>query len=347
MKAIRIERYGGPEVLLRRELPVPTPGPGELRVRVSHAGINFMDIHTRQGKYARSRTYPVPLPCTLGMEGAGVVDAVGEGVSEFVPGDRAAWCIVWGSYAEYAIVPVWRAVKVPAALPLEMAAASLFQGLTAHYLAHDLGQLAPGRTCLVHAASGGIGQLLIQMAKRAGATVFATTSTADKAEVARRLGADHVMLYDNGGFADTIRAATGGRGVDVVFDAVGKATLRDSFRATRTRGLVVNYGSVSGSLHDLDPIELGEAGSLFLTRPRLADHLQDAATIRRRAADVFTALLDGSLKIAIAGRYTLDNVEAAHAALEERRTVGKPVLVLGPAMDLNAPRMFRSIAGSG
>ncbi|MGH8616937.1 MAG: quinone oxidoreductase family protein [Burkholderiales bacterium] len=333
MKAIRIERYGGPEVLLRREMPVPAPGPGELRVRVSHAGINFMDVHTRQGKYAKSRTYPVPLPCTLGMEGAGTVDAVGEGVSDFVSGDRVAWCIVWGSYAEYAIVPAWRAVKVPAALPLEMAAASLFHGVTAHYLAADLGQLAPGRTCLVHAASGGIGQLLIQMAKRAGATVFATTSTPGKAEAARAQGADHVMLY--AGFAEAIREATGGRGVDVVFDAVGKATLRESFRATRTRGLVVNYGSVSGSLQDLDPIELGEAGSLFLTRPRLADHLQDAPTIRRRAADVFQALLDGSLRIAIAGRYTLDDVEAAHADLEERRTVGKPVLVLEPAMDLN------------
>lgn len=328
MCCIRIERYGGPEVLLRAEVPVPVPGPGELRVRVSHAGINFMDVHTRQGKYRTSHTYPVRLPTTLGMEGAGVVDAVGEGVSDFVAGDRVAWCIVWGSYAEYAIVPAWRAAKLPAALSFEMAAASLFHGVTAHYLADDLGQLAPGRTCLVHAASGGIGQLLIQMAKRAGATVFATTSTKEKAEVARQQGADHVMLYDNGGFADAVRAATGGRGVDVVFDAVGRATLRDSFRATRTRGLVVNYGSVSGSLTDLDPIELGEAGSLFLTRPRLADHLQDAPTIRRRAADVFKALLDGSLRIAIADRYTLDDVEAAHAALEDRRTVGKPVLVL-------------------
>ena len=329
MKTIQIDRYGGPEVLIRREAPIPAPGPGEICVRVSHAGINFMDIHTRQGKYAKSHTYPVPLPCTLGMEGAGVVDAVGEGVNDLQPGDRVAWCIVWGSYAEYALVPAWRAVKVPAALPLEMAAASLFHGVTAHYLADDLGQLAPGRTCLVHAASGGIGQILIQMAKRAGAEVFATTSTQDKAEVARQQGADHVMLYDEGRFADAVRAATGGRGVDVVFDAVGKATLRDSFRATRTRGLVVNYGSVSGSLRDLDPIELGEGGSLFLTRPRLADHLQDAATIRRRADAVFEALLDGSLKIAIAGRYTLDDVEAAHAALEERRTVGKPVLVVG------------------
>jgi NADPH2:quinone reductase len=262
------------------------------------------------------------------MEGAGEVVAAGSGVTDLKPGDRVAWCIVWGSYAEYAVVPAWRAVKVPAALSLEMAAASVFHGFTAHYLIHDLGRLAPGSTCLIHAASGGIGQLLIQLAKRAGATVFATTSTPDKAEVARAQGADHVMLYDNGRFADAIRETTGGRGVDVVFDAVGKATLRDSFRATRTRGLVVNYGSVSGSIRDLDPIELGEAGSLFLTRPRLADHLADAPMIRGRADAIFSALLDGSLKIEIAGRYTLDNVEAAHAALEGRRTVGKPVLVL-------------------
>jgi NADPH2:quinone reductase len=225
-------------------------------------------------------------------------------------------------------VPASRVVKVPDALPLEMAAASVFHGFTAHYLAHDVGHLGPGVTCLVHAASGGIGQILIQLAKRRGATVFATTSTQAKAQVARERGADLVVLYDNGGFADAIRAATQRRGVDVVFDSIGKATLRDSFRATRKRGLVVAYGSVSGSVRDLDPIELGEAGSLFLTRPRLADHLPDAATTRRRADEIFAALLDGSLKIEIAGRYTLDNVADAHAALEERRMVGKPVMVM-------------------
>jgi NADPH2:quinone reductase len=244
------------------------------------------------------------------------------------PGNRVAYCIVWGSYAEFAAVPAWRVVKVPDALPLELAAASLFHGLTAHYLVHDVGRLAHEMTCLVHAASGGIGQILIQLAKASGARVFATTSTAAKAEVARARGADMALLYDNGRFADAVRDATNGRGVDVVFDPIGKATLRDSLRATRCRGLVVNYGAVSGAVRDLDPLELGEAGSLFLTRPRLADHLPDAATIQRRATDIFTALLDGSLKIEIAGRYTLDNVEAAHAALEERRTVGKPVLVV-------------------
>jgi NADPH2:quinone reductase len=328
LKSIQIDSYGGPEVLIRRDVPVPAPGPGELLVQVSCAGINFMDVHTRQGKYARSRTYPVSIPCTLGMEGAGKVAAIGAGVDAFKTGDRVAWCIVWGSYAEYAVVPAWRAVKVPPQLTLEMAAASVFQGYTAHYLTNDVGHLGPGVTCLVHAASGGIGQLLIQLAKRLGARVYATTSTREKAEVAHARGADFVTLYEGGKFADVIREHTGGRGVDVVYDAIGKATLRDSLRATRRSGLVVNYGSVSGSVSDLDPIELGEAGSLFLTRPRLADHLLDAAMIQRRADDIFAALVDGSVIVGIAGRYTLDNVEEAHEALEARRMVGKPVMTV-------------------
>ncbi len=326
MKSIRIERYGGPEVLQHVDIPVPVAGPGTVLVRVHHAGINFMDIHTRQGKYAKSRTYPVRLPCTLGMEGAGEVVAVGADVDTHAAGDRVAWCIVWDSYAEYAVVPAWQAVKVPAALPLDLAAASVFQGYTAHYLAHDVGRLGPGKACLVHAASGGIGQLLIQLAKRSGARVIATTSSAEKAEVARARGADVVLLYDGGRFVNAVREATGGQGVDVVFDSIGRSSLRDSFRAARTRGLVVNYGNVSGSVTDLEPLELGEAGSLFLTRPRLADHLRDAAEIRRRADDIFGALLDGSLQISIAARYTFDTVAEAHAAYEARRMVGKPVL---------------------
>jgi NADPH2:quinone reductase len=285
-----------------------------------------MDVHTREGKYAGSRTYPVSVPTTLGMEGAGTIVETGSQVEGLAPGDRVAYCLHWSSYAEFAAVPAWRVVKVPDALPLEMGAAALFHGFTAHYLAHDVGRLEPGTTCLVHAASGGIGQILIQLAKRAGARVFTTTSTQEKAAVALSRGADAAVLYDEGRFADAIRDATGGKGVDVVFDSIGKATLRDSFRATRRRGLVVAYGSVSGSVRDLDPIELGEAGSLFLTRPRLADHLPDAETIRRRAHDIFSALIDGSLEIGIGGRYTFDTVEAAHEALEERRMIGKPLL---------------------
>jgi len=329
MKAIRIEQYGGPEVLQRVDIAIPSPGPDDVLVRVGCAGINFMDIHTRQGKYKESRTYPVRLPCTLGMEGAGEVVEAGANVASLKRGDRVAWCISWGAYAEYAVVPASRVARIPSAISFDLAAAAIFQGSTAHYLLEDVAHLDAGSTCLVHAASGGIGQLLVQFAKRRGVTVYATTSSEAKAEVARGHGADHVMLYDEGRFADRVREATNGRGVDVVFDAVGRATLRDSFRATRTRGLVVNYGSVSGSLNDLDPIELGEAGSLFLTRPRLADHLADAATVQRRADEIFAALQDGTLKIEISGRYTLDNVEAAHEALESRRQLGKPVMTIG------------------
>jgi NADPH2:quinone reductase len=217
---------------------------------------------------------------------------------------------------------------LPDALSFEMAAASLFHGLTAHYLAHDVGQLAPGRSCLVHAASGGIGQILVQLTKRAGARVFATTSSEEKAAVARARGADVALLYGDGRFAEAVRAANGGEGVDVVYDPIGKATLRDSFRAAKKRGLIVNFGAVAGAVRDLDPLELGEAGSLFLTRPRLADHIADAETTRRRAVDIFGAILDGSLKITIAGRYTLDNVGEALHALDSRRMLGKPVLVI-------------------
>lgn len=329
MRAIRIEQYGGPEVLRHVDVDVPSPGRGEVLVRVACAGVNFMDIHTRQGKYRNSRTYPVRAPCTLGMEGAGEVVGVGPEVSSGLLGERVAWCISWGAYAEYAVVPVERAARIPSTISSELAAASIFQGSTAHYLIEDIAQLHPGSTCLVHAASGGIGQMLVQLAKRRGATVFATASNDSKAETARKRGADHVMLYDGGRFADHVRAATAGRGVDVTFDAVGRATLRDSFRATRTRGLVVNYGSVSVSLGDLDPYELGEAGSLFLTRPRLADYLADGATVQRRADGIFAALQDGTLRIEISGRYTLDQVKIAHDALESRRQLGKSILLIG------------------
>ncbi|PRH02721.1 quinone oxidoreductase family protein [Burkholderia gladioli] len=329
MKAIRIEQYGGPEVLRRVEMAVPQPGPGEVLVKLAYAGINFMDVHTRQGKYRDSRTYPVRIPCTLGMEGAGEVVRAGPGASGFEPGQRVAWCIAWGAYAEYAVVPAARLAHVPEAIALDLAAAAIFQGSTAHYLLDDVADIRAGSTCLVHAASGGIGQLLVQLARRRGATVFATTSSAEKAAVAKAHGAHHVMLYEDGRFADRVRELTDGRGVDVVFDAVGRPTLCDSFRATRVRGLVVNYGAVAGSLNDLDPYELGEAGSLFLTRPRLADHLADGDTVQRRADEIFAALAEGALSIEINGRYTLDDVELAHAALEERRQLGKAVMRIG------------------
>lgn len=263
------------------------------------------------------------------MEGAGVVAEIGSEVNSVKKGDRVAWCISWGSYAEYAAVPASRIAKVPEGISFDVAAASIFQGSTAHYLAEDIARLGKHTACLVHAASGGIGQILVQLAKQKGAVVFATTSSPEKAAVARRKGADHVLMYENGGFADKIRALTDQRGVDVVFDAVGRDTLRDSFRATRTRGLVINYDSVTGPIHDLDPYELGEAGSLFLTRPRLADYLSDSATVQRRADAIFSAILNGALEVEINGHYTMENVELAHAALENRTQKGKAVLNIG------------------
>jgi len=329
MRAVVIEQYGGPEVLQRRDdMPRPAPGPGELLVHVACAGINFMDILTRQGKYANSRTYPVRLPCTLGMEGAGEVAAVGQGVQHLSVGDRVAWCTAWGSYAEYASVPAVLVARIPPDIGFDVAAAAMFQGCTAHYLIHDVAGIRPGTACLVHAASGSIGQLLVQMAKRRGATVFATASTPEKRAVALDRGADRAMGYDDGRFAEAVRDATGGQGVDVVFDAVGRTTLRDSFRAARTRGLVVNYGAVSGPIADLDPIELGEAGSLFLTRPRLADHMADAATVQRRADDVFAAILEGALRIDVVARYGLDDAHEGLALIEQRRQIGKDIVCI-------------------
>lgn len=325
MKAITLQAYGGPDVAqLRHDVAKPQVTAGHVLVKVACAGINFMDIHTRQGKYAASVTYPVRLPCTLGMEGAGVVVEVGPGVKHLAVGDRVAWCIAWGAYAEYANVPADKVAQIPTAIGFDQAAAAMFQGCTAHYLVEDLARLQAGSSCLIHAASGSIGQLLVQMARRLGATVFTTGSSAEKCAIARQRGAHQAWTYD--GFADQVLQATHGRGVDVVFDSVGKTTLRESFRACRTRGLIVNYGNVSGSLTDLDPIELGEAGSLLLTRPRLADHVADGATVQRRANAVFAAMLEGSLSVEIEGHYRLETVQQVHARIEARQQIGKAVV---------------------
>lgn len=324
MRAIGISRYGDASVLERWDLPVPQPGPGEVLVKVHYAGVNFMDVHTRQGKYATSRTYRVRLPLTLGMEGAGEVVDFGAGVGDVTVGDRVAWCLSWGSFAEYALVPATCLALVPDRLDLDMAAASLFQGCTAHYLLRDVARLRPGMTCLVHAASGAIGQLLIQMATHQGVRVLATTSSHDKAEVARLRGAQGVFTYDD--FVGEVLAATEEVGADVTFDSLGAPTLRDSFRATKTRGLVVSYGSVAGSVGDLDPIELGEFGSLYLTRPRLADYIATREELQRRADDVFAGLIAGSWSVSLSDEFTLDTVARGLSNLESRRQIGKAVV---------------------
>ena len=326
MRAMRITRYGGPEVATIVDAPVPLVGPGMVLVRVAAAGINFMDLGTREGRYANSRTYQVALPCTLGMEGAGEVVEVGAGVTRFRSGDCVAWCLSWGSYAEYAAVPERLLAKVPQGIDHAQAAAAMFQGATAHYLVHDVAHLERGDSCLVHAASGSIGQIITQLASHHGARVFATASSEEKRAVAASRGAREVWGYEN--FDQRVRDATDGAGVDVVFDSVGLTTLRASMRCTRRLGLVINYGSVSGSVTDLDPLELGEAGSLFLTRPRLGDHMTTGEEVQMRADAIFGGILDGWLRIEVAGVYALDTVQEALRLLESRRMIGKPVLLM-------------------
>ncbi len=330
MRAIRIEQYGGPEVLRLQDIPVPVPGEGEVLVRLAHAGINVMDVGTRQGAFANSQTYPVHLPTTIGMEGAGTVERVGAGVAGFHPGDRVAYCLVWNSHAEFAVVPAWQLVHVPPAVPLALAAAATFQGFTAHYLATDVGRLGPGRSCLVHAAAGGVGQLLVGFAARLGATVYGTVRVESQKQLARERGARDVFLSNDGGFVAPLLELTGGVGVDVVFDSVGKPTLRQDFKVTRLKGLVVSFGTSGGAVDDLNPAELGEAGSLYLTRPRLKDHLSDAHTIQARADALYSGIADASLSLPLGKRYAMDEVRQAHADVEARRTGGKPLLDIAP-----------------
>ncbi len=329
MRAIRIEQYGGPEVLRLQDIPVPIPGEGEVLVRMAHAGINVMDVGTQKGVFASSQTYPVRLPTTIGMEGAGTVERIGAGVVRFQPGDRVAYCLVWNSHADFAVVPAWQLVHVPPELPLSVAAAATFQGFTAHYLATDVGRLGLGRTCLVQAAAGGVGQLLVGFALRLGATVYGTVRDAGQKQAARDRGVRDVFLSGQGEFVAPLLEATDGAGVDVVFDSVGKPTLREDFKAVRKRGLVVNFGVSGGAVDDLNPAELGEAGSLYLTRPRLKDHLPDAETIQGRADELYAGLTDGTLALPIGKRYAMERIAQAHADLEGGTAGGKPLLDIG------------------
>ena len=326
MKAITIARFGGPEVLEPSDLPMPRPGAGEVLVQVECAGVNFIDVYMRSGRYARSSTYQTPLPMTLGMEGGGTVAAVGEDVADFAAGERVAWCIVRGSYAEYAVVPAARLVKVPAAVTMRVATALMLQGLTAHYLSHSAYPLEPGKSCLVHAGAGGVGQLLIQLAKLRGARVIATVGSADKAAIARQRGADHVILYREVDFREEVRRLTDGRGVDVVYDAVGRETIARSIRSLARRGLCVNYGGASGLVESVSPLELAEAGSVYFTRPHLADYISSATELRERAAALFAALADGKLAVSIDRELPLHQVADAHRVLEGRGTRGKLLL---------------------
>ena len=326
MKAIAIAQFGGAETLQLMQMPEPRPAAGEALVKLEYAGINFIDVYMRSGRYARSHTYQTPLPMTLGMEGGGTVAALGEGVSGLAIGDRVAWCIVRGSYAPYAAVPAWRLVKVPQDVPLSIGTALMLQGLTAHYLSHSAFALAPGHTCLVHAGAGGVGQLLIQLAKLRGATVLTTVGNREKAEIARHLGADHVIAYREVDFREAVMKITCGVGVDVVYDAVGKDTIAQSIRSLKRRGLCVNYGGASGLVQSIEPLELAEAGSVFFTRPHLADYTATAEEIGQRAADLFAAHAAARLRVAIDREFPLADAAEAHRYLEGRNSKGKLLL---------------------
>ncbi len=326
MKTISIPAFGGPEQLQLMELPQPLPAGGEALVKLDYAGINFIDIYMRSGHYARSQTYRTPLPMTIGMEGAGTVAELGAGVTDLNVGERVAYCIVRGSYAEYATVPAWRLVRVPPEVPLDIATALMLQGCTAHYLSHSAFALGPGRSCLVHAAAGGVGQLLTQLAKLRGATVIATAGSREKAEIARSRGADHVILYRDTDFRAEVMKITGGQGVDVVYDAVGKDTIHQSIHSLKKRGVCVNYGGASGLVASVEPLELAEAGSVFFTRPHLADYIATADELRGRAADLFAHYASGTLNVAIDREFPLAQAAAAHRYLEGRNTKGKLLL---------------------
>jgi NADPH2:quinone reductase len=295
------------------------PGPGELRVRLEAIGVNFIDVYHREGRY------PQPLPFTPGQEGAGVIEAVGEHVSGLAVGQRVAWAGVSGAYAEHALVPAERAVPVPLGLDSRRAAAAMLQGMTAHYLARSTHSLARGETALIHAAAGGVGLLLVQLAHQAGARVIGTVSTALKAELARAAGADEMILYRDEDFALAVKRLAGS--VDVVYDSVGKDTFDRSLSVLRPRGLLVLYGMSSGPVPPLDLARLAGGGSLYLTRPVLGHYTRTRAELLERAGAVLTAVADGSLQLRIEHEYPLAHAAAAHTALEARKTTGKVLLM--------------------
>lgn len=326
MKAIQVENFGDPDQLVLAEVPMPVASPGEAVVRLAYAGVNYIDIYMRDGTYARSHTYQTPLPMTLGMEGVGIVESVGAGVTDMTPGMRVAYCLERGSYAQYARVPVDKLVPVPEAVPDDIACSLMLQGFTAHYLSHSAYPIQPGDHCLVHAGAGGVGQLLIQLAKLRGATVYATVGSIAKAEIARGLGADACILYREQSFADEVARLTDGAGVQVVYDSVGRQTLRESFRCLARRGYCINFGASSGQADPVAPLELAEAGSIFLTRPHLADYIPDREQRRNRALDLFRFWQAGELRVSVDRVLPLAAAAEAHRIMEARQSRGKLLL---------------------
>jgi NADPH2:quinone reductase len=321
MQAIQITQTGGAEVLQLRELPTPTPGPGEALVRIEACGVNFIDIYLREGRY------PSPLPFVPGQEAAGVVAALGPGVTAFKVGDRVAWCGIPGTYAQFAVAPVARLIAIPGGITTQQAAAAMLQGMTAHYLAYSTYAIQMGDAVLIHAGAGGVGLLLIQMAKSLGARVFATVSTEEKAALAHDAGADETILYTKDDFAAKVREFTGGAGVPVVYDSVGKTTFDGSLACLRPRGILVLYGGASGAVPPFDLIQLSVRGSLYITRPTLKDYIATREDLVLRAGDVLRWVTEGTLKLRLEHNYPLADAAQAHRDLESRKTTGKLLLI--------------------
>lgn len=321
MKAIQIKLVGGPEAMEVVELPVPQPKPNEAVVKVAAAGVNFIDVYNREGRYK------VQTPFVLGQEGAGTITAVGGQVKGLAPGEPVAWTSVLGSYAEYAAVPADRLVPIPAGVDERQAAATMLQGMTAHYLCHDTYRLRRAETALIHAAAGGVGLLLVQMAHNIGARVIGTVSTEEKAKLAREAGADEIIFYTKDDFEAETKRLTGGKGVDVVYDSVGKTTFDKSLSVLRPRGMMVLFGGSSGAVPPFDPLALTQRGSLFLTRPSLSNYIATREELLARSGALFGMIADGKLKLRIEHTYPLGEAQRAHRDLEGRKTTGKLLLI--------------------
>jgi NADPH2:quinone reductase len=321
MKAVRVHKYGGPEVLTVEEIPIPEPKAREARVKIETVGVNYIDIYQRTG------LYPIQTPFTLGSEAAGVVDAVGEGVTEVKKGDRVAYSMVLGAYAEFAIVPAWRLAPVPANVDAKSAATLMLQGMTAHYLTHSTFPLKKGHMALIHAAAGGVGLLFTQIAKQLGATVIGTVSTEAKAELAKQVGADHIILYTQTDFLPEVKKLTDNRGVHVVYDSVGQSTFEKGLDCLRPRGMMVLFGQSSGPVTTFEPAKLAGKGSLFLTRPSLAHYTLDRNELLQRANELFDWTASGKLKLHIEKTFSLIDPAGAHRELEGRKTTGKLILI--------------------
>ena len=321
MKAIQVQKPGGPEALTLVDIPAPKPKPNEVGVKVAAAGVNFIDVYIREGRY------PSPLPFIMGLEASGIVTEIGADVKSFKPGDRVAYTGIPGAYAEYSVVPADRLVLLPRGITEQQAAAAMLQGITAHYLVHDAFPLKKGETALIHAAAGGVGLLLVQMAKNIGARVIGTAGNEEKAKLAREAGADEVILYAQQDFEVETKRLTDGKGVHVIYDGVGKTTFDKDLNVLRPRGYLVLFGASSGAVPPFDLAKLAPKGSLFITRPTLVHYIATHEELQKRATDVLTMIATGKVKLRIEHIYPLREAQQAHRDLEARKTTGKLLLI--------------------